>query len=83
MLQFRDYCFHHSKYSFKGKFRIADLFDKNIDSKSLNNVIDELGTDIWVFESNAFKCGNIKIFIDNGIILQVNSEDAENKKDEN
>ena len=36
-----------------------------------------------MFESNAFKCGNIKIFIDDGIILQVDSEDAENKKDEN
>lgn len=26
----------------KGEFRIADLFDKTIDSKSLNKVIDEL-----------------------------------------
>lgn len=65
----------------KGEFRIADLFDKNIDSKSLNNVINELGTDIWVFESNAFKCGNIKIFIDNGIILQVDTETIDYYRD--
>ena len=58
----------------KGEFRIADLFDKNIDSESLNNVIDEVGTDIWVFVSNAFKDGNIKIIKDNGIILQVDTE---------
>lgn len=58
----------------KGEFRVADLFDKTIDSKSLNKVIDELGTDIWVFVSNGFKGGNIKIIKDNDIILQVDTE---------
>lgn len=63
-----------AEISDKGEFRIADLFDKTIDSKSLNKVIDELGTDIWVFVSNGFKGGNIKIIKDNDIILQVDTE---------